>query len=106
MKCAAYRLSSFIFHLSSFRFFQRDAMGLLLKLLTLPVTGPIDSVIWLADKMAEQAENELYNESAVRAKLMELELRYEMGEIGEDEFNQAEEELLALLKTIRERRAG
>lgn len=81
-------------------------MGFLTKLLTLPASGPIKGVIWIAEKIAEQAERELYNEEAVRGKLMELELRYDLGEIDEEEYLAAEEELLALLKIIQERQAA
>jgi hypothetical protein len=81
-------------------------IGLLLKLLALPVTGPIEGMLWLANKIDEQAEQEFYNEPAIRGKLMELELRYDMGEISEEEFMAVEEELLARLKIIRERRAA
>ena len=53
-----------------------------MKLLTLPITGPIRGVVWIAEKVAEQAERELYDEEAVRGQLMELELRYDLGEIS------------------------
>ncbi len=80
-------------------------MSLLIKLLISPVLAPIRGTIWIAEKMAEQAENELYDEDAVRGGLVELELRYDLGEIGEEEYLAAEDELLARLKVIRERRA-
>lgn len=70
------------------------------------MTGPIEGMLWLANKIDEQAEQEFYNEPAIRGKLMELELRYDMGEISEEEFMAVEEELLARLKIIRERRAA
>lgn len=81
-------------------------MGLLMDLLTLPVTGPLKGVIWIAEKVAEQAERELYDEGAVRGKLTELELRYDLGEISEEEYLAAEDTLLARLKIIRERQAA
>ncbi len=37
---------------------------------------------------------------------MELELRFDMGEIGEEEYLAAEEDLLARLKVAREREAA
>ena len=80
-------------------------MGFLTDLLTLPVLGPIKGVIWIGEKMVEQAEKELYDEGAVRGQLMELELRYDLGEIGEDEYLEAEEILLQRLRVIRERQA-
>jgi hypothetical protein len=81
-------------------------MGFLTKLLTLPVAGPIQGVIWIGEKVAEQADRVLYDEEAVRGQLMELELRYDLGEISEEEYLAAEEALLARLKVIRERQAA
>jgi hypothetical protein len=80
-------------------------MGLI-DLLTFPMMGPIKGVIWIAEKLNEQAEKELYGEDAVRGQLMELELRYDLGEISEDEYLAAEEALLARLKVSRERQAA
>lgn len=81
-------------------------MGFLTKLLTLPVMGPIKGVTWIAEKVAEQAEKELYDEGKVRGQLMELELRYDLGEISEEEYLAAEETLLERLRVIRERQAA
>ncbi len=81
-------------------------MGLLIDLLTFPVMGPIKGVVWIAEKVNEQAEKELYDEDALRGRLMELELRYDLGEISEEEYLAAEEDLLARLKIIRERQAA
>jgi hypothetical protein len=84
----------------------RIHMGILGKILTFPLMGPINSVNWLAETVLERIEAELYNEDAVRGKLVELELSYDMGEMTEDEFFAAEEELLAQITMIRERRAA
>ena len=81
-------------------------MSLLTKLLTLPVLGPIQGVIWIAEKVVEQAEGELYNADRVRGQLMELELRYDLGEITEEEYLATEEALLEWLRAIREREAA
>jgi hypothetical protein len=81
-------------------------MSFLTNLLTLPVMGPIKGVIWIAEKVAEQADKELYDAEAVRGKLMELELRYDLGEISEEEYLAAEETLLERLRVIRERQAA
>jgi len=81
-------------------------MGFLTDLLTFPVLGPIKGVVWVAEKVAEQADRELYDEEAVRGQLTELELRYDLGEIGEEEYLEAEETLLERLKVIRERQAA
>ena len=81
-------------------------MGLIRSLLTAPVTGPLKGVVWLAEKLQERAEGEIYNEDAVRVRLMELELKLDMGEITEDQYQAAEDELVAQLVEIRERRAA
>ena len=77
-------------------------MSILLDLLALPVIGPIKGIAWIAEKVAEQADRETYNEDGVRGQLMELELRLDLGEISEEEYMAAEEELLAQLRVIRE----
>ncbi|MBL7201510.1 MAG: gas vesicle protein GvpG [Anaerolineae bacterium] len=81
-------------------------MGLLLKLLAFPVMGPVKGLVWIAEKIAEQAENELYDPDKVRGKLIEFELRLDLGEITEEEYLQAEEILLDRLRIIRERQAA
>jgi uncharacterized membrane protein len=80
-------------------------MGFLMDLLTFPILGPIKGVIWIAEKVAEQAEKELYDEDKVRGQLMELEVRYDLGEISEEEYMAAEETLLERLRVIREHKA-
>jgi len=80
-------------------------MGFLIDLLTFPVLGPVKGVIWIAEKVNEQVEKELYDEDKVRGQLMELEVRYDLGEISEQEYLEAEEVLLERLRIIRERQA-
>ena len=81
-------------------------MGFLSSLLTLPVSGPFRGAVWIARKLAEQAEHEMYDEGAVRAQLQELELRFDLKEIDEEEYLAAEEGLLARLRMIREHHAA
>ncbi|MCJ7620595.1 MAG: gas vesicle protein GvpG [Anaerolineae bacterium] len=77
-------------------------MGFLTNLLTFPVLGPVKGVMWVAEKLSEQAEKELYDKDKLRGYLMELELRYDLGEIEEEEYLAAEEILLERLKVARE----
>ena len=81
-------------------------MGILFDLAALPVTGPLKGLVWVARKVAEQAEKELYDEGKLRGQLLELELRCELGEISQEEYAAAEEILLERLKIARERRAA
>jgi hypothetical protein len=78
-------------------------MGMLAKILCFPVTAPLDSVLWVAEQLTEQAERELYSPERVRRQLAELELMLDMGQIGEAEYEAAEEELLDRLRQIRDR---
>ena len=80
-------------------------MGFVFDLLTSPVLGPIRGVHWLATKVAEAAESEVLDESKVRGELMELQLRLEMGEITEEEYDEQERVLVERLNAIREAKA-
>jgi len=75
-------------------------MGLITGLLTLPL-APVRGTAWLAERIQEQAENELYDESAIRTGLLELEEARESGELSEEEIDEAENELLERLIAIR-----
>ena len=81
-------------------------MGFLLDLLSLPVLGPLKMVHWIARTTTEQSEREYFDEGRVRGELLELQQRYEVGEIGEDEYDQMEKVLLRHLKAIMEFKAG
>jgi len=81
-------------------------MGLLFDILAFPLMGPIKGVTWIAEKIVEQADKELYSEDAIRGKLLELELRFDMGEITEIEYTEAEDTLLKMLRTARERQSA
>ena len=47
-------------------------MGLITGLLTLPL-APVRGTVWLAERIQEAAEEELYDDSSIRAELLELE---------------------------------
>jgi cytochrome c-type biogenesis protein CcmI len=76
-------------------------VGLITGLLTLPL-APVRSTVWLAERIQEQAEAELYDERVIRAQLMEIDAAREAGEIDEDEATRAEDELLERLIVARE----
>jgi len=80
-------------------------MGILLKVLTFPVSAPIDGVLWIANTIKDRAETEYYDEGAVRGRLLELELKLDLGEITEEEYQAAEDQLIDLLTEIRARHA-
>ncbi|TCT02265.1 gas vesicle protein GvpG [Aquabacter spiritensis] len=78
-------------------------MSLVTDVLFAPAVGPLKGVLWLARLIAEQAERTLYDEDVLRAALLDLEQRFEAGEISEADYETEEDILLARLKIARER---
>ena len=75
-------------------------MGLITGLLTLPL-APLRGTVWIAEKLQEQAELEMNDESALIASLMELDEMRASGALEEAEIAAAEDELVERLMTIR-----
>ncbi len=78
-------------------------MGILTTLVTLPI-APVRGVAWVAQQIADEAERQLYDESQIRAELLQLELDHEDGLIDDDERAAREEELLERLAVAQARR--
>lgn len=75
-------------------------MLLIDDLLFLPVRG-----LWgVFKKIHEIAEMEMNDETVIQEKLMALQLRFELDEISEEEYNRQEKELLERLNAVREAR--
>lgn len=72
-------------------------MGLLSGVLLLPL-APVRGVEWVADRLLDAAERELYHPDTLRSRLGELNRAYEAGELDEEEFEREEEHLLDLLE--------
>jgi hypothetical protein len=75
-------------------------MGLITGLLTLPL-APIRGTVWLAERIQEQAEEELHDESAIRNGLLEIEAARQSGGFDEQELAEAEDALIERLMAIR-----
>jgi Gas vesicle protein G len=75
-------------------------MGLFTALLTLPL-APVRGTVWIAEKLQEQAELELYDESAIEAGLLELQVARESGAYEESEIEEAEDALIERLMELR-----
>ncbi len=72
-------------------------MGLITGLLTLPL-APVRGVVWVADRLATVAEEQLYDPDAIYAELRELSADLEAGRISEEDFDRAEDVLLQRLQ--------
>ncbi|HWE81701.1 MAG TPA: gas vesicle protein GvpG [Gaiellaceae bacterium] len=71
-------------------------MGLLTGLLTLPL-APLRGTVWIAELLLEEAERELDPERYVRSSLQALRVEYELGELSREDYDEAEDALLAML---------
>ncbi|MFG2222589.1 gas vesicle protein GvpG [Streptomyces sp. NPDC048644] len=72
-------------------------MGLLSGVLLLPL-APVRGVVWIADRLIDAAEAELYDPGVIRAQLAALNLALDRGEIDLPQFEREEERLLDLLE--------
>jgi len=77
-------------------------VGLLGKLLFFPVAGPVAGIRWTLGQVQRVAEQELTDDTKIKADLMELQLRLELGEIDEAEYAKAEAVLMQQLREVRE----
>lgn len=65
-------------------------------LLSIPFRG----MIRVFEEVAKRAEEEIYNEDAVKAELTDLYMKLEAGGITEEEFERREAELVQRLEEI------
>lgn len=72
-------------------------MLLIDDLLLLPFKG----LVGIFEKVHELAERELSDENYIRERLMELQLRFELDELSEEEYAKQEKELLERLDYLR-----
>jgi hypothetical protein len=77
-------------------------VGLIKHLLFWPVTGPLFLLDFSLDKVHGVVREELTDDSAVKAELLELQLLLELGDIDDAEYARREAELMQALRDIRE----
>ncbi len=65
--------------------------------------SPLKGLTWIAEKIDEVAQKELSDEDNLMDKLMELQMRFELDEIEEDEYNKRESELLERMDAVRKK---
>ena len=71
-------------------------MGLFTGLLTLPL-APVRGVVWVAERVAEEVERELYDEGNIRRQLLQVELDHEDGKLSDEDRDAQQEVLLERL---------
>ena len=63
----------------------------------------IGGVRFVLDKLAQAVDAELSDDTVLREELLVAQMRLELGEITEEEFRDAERDLLARIREVRER---
>ena len=71
----------------------------------------IDSLLigglrFVLDKVAAAVDTELNDDTALREQLLAAQMRLELGELSQEEFDDLEGDILARLRDIREQRQG
>jgi hypothetical protein len=71
----------------------------------------IDSLLigglrFVLDKIAAAVDTEMHDDTALREQLLAAQMRLELGEISQAEFDAFEQDVLSRLRDLRERRQG
>ncbi len=66
----------------------------------------IGGLRFVLDKVAAAVDTELNDDTALREQLLAAQMRLELGELSQAEFDALESEILARLREIREQRLG
>jgi len=64
--------------------------------------SPIKLTVWVGQKLREVALQEMTDDSRVHEELLHLQMRYEMEEISEEEYEKQENKLMERLESIRQ----
>ncbi|MFQ5873049.1 MAG: gas vesicle protein GvpG [Dehalococcoidia bacterium] len=80
---------------------QQGGGNLLVDILTLPVLGAPRMVHWVSKKLAETVEQDEMDEGRLQGQLLDLQMRYELGEIDDDEYAEQETAILDRLSVVR-----
>jgi hypothetical protein len=66
----------------------------------------ISGVRFVLDKVAAAVETELNDDSVLRERLLDAQMRVELGEMSQEEFDGLEVDILARIREIKERQRG
>ena len=66
----------------------------------------ISGVRFVLDKVAAAVETELNDDGVLRERLLDAQMRVELGEMSQAEFDELEVEILARIREIKERQRG
>ena len=79
-------------------------MLLLDDILLFPIRGPIAGFRWIMNTVQKLADEELLDDQPWKERLIELQMRLELGEISEEDYTHEEATVFQALRDIRARR--
>ena len=62
---------------------------------------PVKGMVWIASKLKTVAEEEVTDEGRIQEQLLNLQMKFEMDEISEEEYDRKETQLMEKLEAIR-----
>lgn len=74
-------------------------MGLLGRLVTFPLE-PVRGVVWMAERLGDEAERQRNDDSSTREQLAQLVAAYDRGEIDAGDYDRMEEDLLRRMRQV------
>jgi len=77
-------------------------MGFFSGLVTLPI-APVRGAAWVTQQVADEADRQLYDEDQIRREMLQLEIDYDEGKIGDEERAHMEDALFERVEVARER---
>lgn len=66
-----------------------------------PFIIPVKGMVWIGSKLKGTAEEEITDEGKIQGRLLDLQMRFEMDEISEEEYDKKEAQLMEKLEAIR-----
>lgn len=79
-------------------------MFLLDDILMLPLKLPVSGFNWVMKQIQTMADEELMNDQPWKERLIELQMRLEVGEVTEEEYAEEEQVIFRRLREIRQLR--
>ncbi|MEH1767091.1 MAG: gas vesicle protein GvpG [Nostoc sp.] len=70
------------------------------KILLLPLMGPISGLVWIGEQIQERTNTEFDDQENLHKQLLSLQLKFDMGDFSEEEFDAQEEELLLKIQAL------
>ncbi len=62
------------------------------------LTAPLEGLVWIAEQIEERATDELEQKENLQKRLTSLQLRFDLGDISEEDFVVQEQEILEAME--------